>query len=181
MQNPVPFAALVGIDWADKTHDVCLWAADSTKRERSVVPHTPAALRDWANKLRTRFAGAPIAICIETEGHVSFNGRARQRSPSAVPSSSSELPPPLARTSPWCRGTAPVAIAESILNAVRNCHGRGLSRVSRFRACWLGGFGCRPPLRADDRWLDAAVERALAGFGRRCRWLPVAGCRLRSR
>jgi hypothetical protein len=42
-----------------------LCAAGSTKRERSVVPHTPAALRDWANKLRTRFGGAPIAVCIE--------------------------------------------------------------------------------------------------------------------
>jgi hypothetical protein len=28
-------------------------------------PHTPAALRDWADKLRTRFDGAPIAVCIE--------------------------------------------------------------------------------------------------------------------
>jgi transposase len=65
MQKTVPFAALVGIDWADRKHDVCLCAADSTKRERSVVPHTPAALRDWANKLRTRFGGAPVAVCIE--------------------------------------------------------------------------------------------------------------------
>src|SRR5688572_11183354 len=65
MQKPVPFAALVGIDWADKKHDVCLCAAGSTKRERSVVPHTPAALRDWANKLRARFDGAPVAVCIE--------------------------------------------------------------------------------------------------------------------
>jgi transposase len=65
MQNPVPFAAFVGIDWADKKHDVCLCAAGSTKRERSVVPHTPAALRDWANKLRARFGGAPVAVCIE--------------------------------------------------------------------------------------------------------------------
>jgi hypothetical protein len=40
MQKPVPFAALVGIDWADKKHDVCLCAAGSTKRERAVVPHT---------------------------------------------------------------------------------------------------------------------------------------------
>jgi hypothetical protein len=36
----------VGVDWADKKHDVCLCAAGSTKRERAVVPHTPAALRD---------------------------------------------------------------------------------------------------------------------------------------
>ena len=65
MQKPVPFAALIGIDWADRKHDVCLCAAGSTKRERSVIPHTPAALRDWANKLRARFGGAPVAVCIE--------------------------------------------------------------------------------------------------------------------
>jgi hypothetical protein len=71
MQKPVPFAALVGIDWADRKHDVCLCAAGSTKRERSVVPHTPAALRDWADKLRFRFGGAPIAVCIElTQGPI---------------------------------------------------------------------------------------------------------------
>jgi transposase len=71
MQKPVPFAALVGIDWADRKHDVCLCAAGSTKRERSVVPHTPAALRDWADKLRTRFGGAPVAVCIElTQGPI---------------------------------------------------------------------------------------------------------------
>src|SRR5690349_86597 len=54
MQKPAPFAALIGIDWADRKHDVCLCAAGSTKRERSVIAHTPAALRDWADKLRAR-------------------------------------------------------------------------------------------------------------------------------
>jgi hypothetical protein len=71
MQKPVPFAALVGIDWADRKHDICLSVAGSTKRERSVVPHTPAALRDWADKLRARFNGAPVAVCIElTQGPI---------------------------------------------------------------------------------------------------------------
>jgi transposase len=65
MQKPIPFAALVGIDWADRKHDVCLCAAGSSKRERAVIPHTPAAIRDWADTLRARFGGAPIAVCIE--------------------------------------------------------------------------------------------------------------------
>ena len=65
MQKPVPFAALIGIDWADRKHDVCLCAAGSSKRERAVIPHTPAAIRDWADQLRARFGGAPIAVCIE--------------------------------------------------------------------------------------------------------------------
>jgi hypothetical protein len=33
------FAAFVGIDWADRKHDVCLQAAGSSKREHSVLPH----------------------------------------------------------------------------------------------------------------------------------------------
>ena len=65
MQKDVPFAAFIGIDWADKKHDICLSVAGSTKRERSVVPHTPTAIRDWADKLRARFGAAPIAVCIE--------------------------------------------------------------------------------------------------------------------
>jgi transposase len=65
VQKDIPFAAFIGIDWADKKHDICLSVPGSTKRERSVVPHTPTAIRDWADKLRARFGDAPIAVCIE--------------------------------------------------------------------------------------------------------------------
>jgi transposase len=59
------FAAFIGIDWADRKHDVCLAAAGSEKRERSVLEHRPAAIRQWAEKLRERFHGAPVAVCLE--------------------------------------------------------------------------------------------------------------------
>jgi transposase len=65
MQKPVPFAAFIGIDWADRKHDLCLSVAGSDKRERSVIEHRPAAIRAWADKLRERFGGAPIAVCLE--------------------------------------------------------------------------------------------------------------------
>lgn len=39
------YAALVGIDWADKKHDVCLQAAGNAKRERLVLEHRPGAFR----------------------------------------------------------------------------------------------------------------------------------------
>jgi transposase len=64
-ESPTPFAAFIGIDWADKKHDICLVVAGSDKRERSILQHRPAALREWADTLRERFAGAPIAVCIE--------------------------------------------------------------------------------------------------------------------
>ena len=52
------YAALVGIDWADKKHDVCLQAAGNAKRERLVLEHRPGAIQAWAEKLRERFGGA---------------------------------------------------------------------------------------------------------------------------
>ena len=59
------FAAFVGIDWADRKHDVCLQAAGSSKRELSVLPHRPEAIAQWAEGLRQRFGGRPIAVCLE--------------------------------------------------------------------------------------------------------------------
>jgi transposase len=59
------FAAFIGIDWADRKHDVCLAAAGSEKRERSVLEHRPTAIRQWAEKLRERFNGAQVAVCLE--------------------------------------------------------------------------------------------------------------------
>lgn len=59
------FAAFIGIDWADRKHDVCLAVAGSSKLERLVLEHRPAAIRAWAEKLRERFGGAAIAVCLE--------------------------------------------------------------------------------------------------------------------
>ena len=53
--NTVEFAAYVGIDWADKKHDICLQAADRTEREYLVLEHRPEAIEEWANDLRSRF------------------------------------------------------------------------------------------------------------------------------
>jgi transposase len=59
------FAAFVGIDWADRKHDVCLLAAGSSKRELAVLPHRPERIAQWAEGLGRRFAGRPIAVCLE--------------------------------------------------------------------------------------------------------------------
>jgi hypothetical protein len=55
------FAAFIGIDWADRKHDVCLSVAGSEKRERLFLEHRPALIREWAEKLRQRFGGARVA------------------------------------------------------------------------------------------------------------------------
>jgi transposase len=59
------FAAFVGIDWADRKHDVCLLAAGSSKSELSVLAHRPEAIAQWAEGLRQRFGGRSIAVCLE--------------------------------------------------------------------------------------------------------------------
>jgi Transposase len=59
------FAALVGIDWADATHDGCLQAAGTATRECFQLEHTPEAMAAWVSTLRTRFRGHPVAVCLE--------------------------------------------------------------------------------------------------------------------
>lgn len=59
------FAAYIGIDWADKKHDLCLQVAATGAREKSVLEHNPKALHAWAEGLRKRFGGAPVAVCLE--------------------------------------------------------------------------------------------------------------------
>ena len=46
MKHPTsePFAAFVGIDWANAKHDICLQAAGSKALERSVLKHTPESI-----------------------------------------------------------------------------------------------------------------------------------------
>lgn len=59
------FAALIGLDWSDGKHDICLQAADSQQREQQLIEHTPEAIDEWARGLRKRFGGQPVAIALE--------------------------------------------------------------------------------------------------------------------
>jgi len=60
-----PFAALVGLDWADEKHAVVLMAAGSHIKEHATWEHTPEALSDWVAQLHQRFTGGKIAIILE--------------------------------------------------------------------------------------------------------------------
>ncbi|HVE69818.1 MAG TPA: IS110 family transposase [Thermoanaerobaculia bacterium] len=59
------FAALVGLDWGDTSHEVALWDEQRQTRTSERVEHTPAALRAWIKRLHARFEGARIAVAIE--------------------------------------------------------------------------------------------------------------------
>jgi transposase len=72
MQKPLPeFAAFVGLDWSDKKHDVCLAFPGCEQVEQTVIEHRASAIAAWAQKLRERFVGGHIAICVElSEGPI---------------------------------------------------------------------------------------------------------------
>ncbi len=59
------FAALLGIDWSDKKHDLCLIETATGKREASVLPHSPQKIDEWATSLRARYGGQLVAVCLE--------------------------------------------------------------------------------------------------------------------
>lgn len=60
-----PYAAHIGIDWADHKHDICLQAANTDLQEFSVLEHRPDAIEAWALSLKQRFHNQPVAVCLE--------------------------------------------------------------------------------------------------------------------
>ena len=59
------FAAFVAIDWSDAKHDICLLDVATGKKAAGILKHPPEELEAWATALRTRFAGQPMAVCLE--------------------------------------------------------------------------------------------------------------------
>ena len=59
-----PYAAFIGIDWAKDEHSVHLQAHSDCRPERQTLAQSPTALQQWANGLRQRFAGQPIAVAV---------------------------------------------------------------------------------------------------------------------
>jgi transposase len=59
------YVAFVGLDWADRSHQICLRAAESGCDEHSELAHEPLALHAWAAGLRTRFPQGKIAVALE--------------------------------------------------------------------------------------------------------------------
>ena len=66
MKSPrdLEFTAFVGLDWADKKHDICLQAAGCEDREFDRFVHRVTAIEQWALSLHERFGGH-IAVALE--------------------------------------------------------------------------------------------------------------------
>jgi transposase len=59
------FAAFIGLDWADEKHAYALCLPDGSQPQSGELNHTPQSLQEWAQKLKDRFNGQPIAIALE--------------------------------------------------------------------------------------------------------------------
>lgn len=70
--NSIAYKAFIGIDWADRKHDICLQSSSGSKREFSVLKHDVKAIDEWALGLYKKFKG-PIAIAVElTKGPIVY-------------------------------------------------------------------------------------------------------------
>lgn len=59
------FALLIGIDWADKKHDICERITGSSEVTYKVILSTPEAIQEWAMSLKKRFPDQSVAVCCE--------------------------------------------------------------------------------------------------------------------
>ena len=66
METEKIFVATIGLDWADKKHDLWLRAAGAGKAEHVLIDHTPERLHEWVAELRRRFPQGHIALAVET-------------------------------------------------------------------------------------------------------------------
>lgn len=65
MKTNADYAAYVGLDWADRSHQVCLRVAGSDRDEQLQIASSPEALHGWARALHARFPGGTIAVAVE--------------------------------------------------------------------------------------------------------------------
>ena len=66
MTTQKKFAATVGLDWADQKHDLWIQPSDGSKSVHMTLQQSAEAIHEWVAKMRERFGGKPLAICIET-------------------------------------------------------------------------------------------------------------------
>jgi transposase len=58
-------AAYIGIDWADRKHDICLIDVQTQTQEFCIIEHRPEKIDQWVESLRKRYGGRRVAICTE--------------------------------------------------------------------------------------------------------------------
>ena len=59
------YVAYIGIDWADRKHDIALYDCASGTWQEYIIKTRPQDLLDWVNQLRTRYGDGKIAVGME--------------------------------------------------------------------------------------------------------------------
>jgi len=59
------FAAVIGIDWADRKHDICEIPAGCSKGQFAVIANKTNTLNDWAMDLKARYPNQSVAVACE--------------------------------------------------------------------------------------------------------------------
>jgi transposase len=59
------YVAYIGIDWADRKHDIALYDCASDTWQESIIKTRPQDILDWVNQLRTRYGEGKIAVAME--------------------------------------------------------------------------------------------------------------------
>jgi transposase len=63
--NTQPYAAYIGIDWADRKHDIALYDCASNTWQESIIATRPQDILDWVNQLRSHYGDQPLAVAME--------------------------------------------------------------------------------------------------------------------
>jgi len=58
------YTVIIGVDWADKKHDVCIHVMATGKRELSQIAHQAEKIDAWARSLHRQYGG-PMAVALE--------------------------------------------------------------------------------------------------------------------
>ena len=59
------YAAYIGIDWADRKHDIHLYDPTTGQTEDYCIGAGPQAIKDWVMGLQQRYGNALLAVCTE--------------------------------------------------------------------------------------------------------------------
>lgn len=64
-ENEETIAAYIGLDWADREHEVTMLVVETGLVETRKLKQESEAVADWVQSLRERFSGRKVAIAIE--------------------------------------------------------------------------------------------------------------------
>jgi transposase len=62
---PTDYVAYIGIDWADRKHDIALYDCATDTWEERVIQSRPQDILDWVTQLRQRYGNGLIAVALE--------------------------------------------------------------------------------------------------------------------